>query len=335
MTLPQEVIEQQKEAEEIFKQMYGAENADGKSEETPSEEKPTETPEPVKSGEETPESEAKPDEAAPAEEAPKPDAEFERVQNAYRTLQGKYNAEVPRQAEQIKALRDQIAALEARTTTKPSQVEDASPVSDDLTDVYSSMENDFGKDFAANFRKAVKVEAKKIATETFQGVRGEVEGIGKAIAKTREDKFLEDLTRLQPNWRESYADPGFVEMLGEVEPLSGKPLGDLAQEANNAFDSARLARIYALYDQRKTASKPAKVTAEPAAKPSKEHLVSPAASGKATVSGGEKPDYVNADEIESFYRDSALGKWADRPKAKAEMEARINKAISNNWVIGG
>lgn len=335
MSLPQAVIDQEREAEELHKKMY----ANPETEETPKEEPKVEEPKPEPKEEGTPTPTPEPVQPEAKVEAPALDvAEYERLKAAHSTLLGKYNAEVPRQADTIRSLEAKVHALEAKLAVTPQPSTPAPKVDEDLTGVYSQMENDFGKDFAKNFQKAVQAEARKIAAETVQGVRGEVESMGKTMASSREERFLADLTRIQPNWRTTFNDPRFVTMLSEVEPFTGKTLGALAQEANDAFDAARVGKVYEMFDKRFATPEP-KVddkpqTPAPKEKPNKEALVTPAPGQKATVASDEKADYIKADDIERFYVDQAIGKYADRPKEAKEMEARIARAISNRWVIG-
>lgn len=341
MALPQAVIEQEEEAQRLYAEMYGKKDEGEKTEDSeeakaPAEDSATETP-PAEKVEEQPAEAKDIVEPEAKEETPKPDAEYERLVQAHKVLQGKYNAEVPRQLDRIRELEAKIAALEVRQSEPKPKVDIAPKVDEDAEKVSAAIERDFGKDAAGNFDLMVEMRAKKIAEEAIKSVRGEIEGISKTVAKTREERFLSDLTAQNKSWRETYKNPDFQAMLGETEPFTGKTYGDLAQEANDALDAGRLAKIYNLFDS-KSAAPAAKVEAAPEPKKevkSKEDLIAPSGSAKATVSGGEKPDYIKADDIERFYQDSALNRYADRPKEKAEMEARINRAIANRWVIGG
>lgn len=341
VTLPTAVLEQEKEAQELFEKMYGKEG-EGKTEVdtgAPTEVSTTDG-ESAEKVEEKPVEDGEAAQPAADDKASTLQAEYdalkvehEKLQHSHSVLQGKYNAEVPRGAERIRELEAKAAALEVRATDPKPKVEAAAEDTDKL---YASIENDFGKDTAKTFKQAVQTEARKIAEEAIKSIRGEVEGIGKVVAKTREERFLSDLTAMNKSWRETFASDSFKAMLGEIEPFTGKSFGDLAQEANDAMDAMRLAKIYNLFDSRQTAPT-AKVVA-PAVKEevkSKESLIVPDGSSKAKVSGGDKPDYIKAEDIERYYQDMALGRYADRPKEATEMEGRINRAIANRWVIGG
>lgn len=338
VSLPQAVIDQEKEAEELHAKLYPKE-PEGTP---PQEETPPEAEETAEESAPAPEPEGKAEVSAEKvqstdnPEPPKVDnAEYERLKAAHSTLLGKYNAEVPRQADTIRSLEAKVHALEARLAVSPApKSESSKPATEDLSGVYAQMENDFGKDFSANFRKAVQAEARAIVNDTFQGVRGEVENIGKSVAKSREDRFLDDLTRLKPNWRETYSNPLFVEMLNQVEPFTGKTFGTLAQEANDALDASRVAKVYDMFDKKPAATATPVTAKPPGPKPDKEALIAPSPVSKATVSGGEKADYIKAEDIERFYQDVSLGKYSDKPAAMKAKEERINKAISNRWVIG-
>lgn len=350
MALPEAVVKQEEEAQAIFNQMYGTKDTDGKD--TPAPPEGGEAPEGSATDEAKPEKvEGKPTEdgeaaqpitkeEAPADADARLKADYEKLLHSHEVLKGKYNAEVPRSAEQLRASEQRIRELEAKIAAlevrgvEPKKTKDE-PAREDHTKRLAAIEADFGKDAAGNINQLIEDRAREIANEAIKAVRGEVEGLGKTVARTREERFLSDLTSLNKSWRETYKSPEFASMLGETEPFTGKTYGDLAQEANDAMDPQRLAKIYNLFDSRNV---PAEKVAAPEVKKevrSKEELIAPSGSPKAAAPSGDKPEYIKTSDIERYYQESALGRWNDRPKEKAEMESRINRAISNRWVIEG
>lgn len=321
MSLPEAVEKAAKEADELLQKMQ---QSAGEAENT-GEPAPDETQDGDKS-----EGEGVEKAEGALEEKPEPAAaksgvdpkEYERLKNSHSVLQGKYNAEVPRLHERIRELEAQLA--EAK---RPAQPSGAKPQT--LDGVLGKLAEEYGDEFAANVQSAIdqKVEA---AVGT---VRGEIDSVKKTVGKSREDRFVTELTTQVPNWRDVFNDPRFSEYLDNVDDFSGKQLRDLAQEANDALDANRLARFYKAFLNSVGETN----TTETKKKDKREALLSPETSTK-TETGEEpkeKADLIKASEIERFYRDVQKGAFTYRQKEREAIEARINNAIARNWITEG
>jgi hypothetical protein len=264
--------------------------------------------------------------AAAEPAAPTPEPQAMDWEQRYRTLQGMFNAQVPKLQAELRTANQQVAelrqALEQRTAAPKA------PSSPLLTD--KDVE-DFGQDTIDVMRRAARQEA----TEQFSGI---IENLQKQIATlqttvvpkvaqfeqaatvSREEKFMRDLDTLSPTWRQLNNDPAFLDWLDEVDPFTGTIRQKLLDTAVQAADAHRAATFFTAF----AAAKPAVVptpTPQPGVSPELEALVTPG-KGRGGAPQPEKPQITRA-YIDAFYKDVAAGKYRSRPDEKSKIELDI------------
>ena len=327
MALPKDVEEQARIADEMLRQMNEPKTEE-KTQEAPEEKAPEEDKtQQSAEGKAEEKSEPKPEVKAEEKTQSFDQREYERLKQAHAVLQGKYNAEVPRLYQTIKDLEAKIA-----DAIKPAQAP-AESTPKNLDTVISKLKEDYGEDFASNVEALIEARLSK----AMQGIKSEVDSVKSSVVKTREEKFLAELAAEVPNWRDIYSDPEFSDFLDREDSFSGATLRDLAVDADKRKDAKRLAKFYKAFLDSKTSGRN-----EPEVKPvvetkdKREALITPATTGKQNaVVGGEKPDLIKAADLQQFYEDVSRGRYKHRPKEQEAMESRIQRAIANNWVVGG
>lgn len=327
--IPKSVERQAEEAERLLQELQPKPQDEGKTEETPAPE--PEVKEPDSKEEPKVEEEAPPQPTAPDAK------EYERLQQAHKVLQGKYNAEVPRMAERIRFLEEQLVS---KANNAPEKKETA-PTPKTIDGVLKKLRGDYGDDFADGVSELIDARIDDKLNTALKTVNANVENVSQVVHMTREDRFREELTELVPNWKTIYADPEFSNFLDREDALSGLTLRDLAQDANKKLDAKRLAKFYKAFDKESNPQSKEPESKTPAeAKPKvdkREALITPATGTKQNNSavGGEKPDYIRASEIDKFSKDVSRGLYRHKPKEMDAYEARINRAIANGWVLEG
>lgn len=313
MPLPRAVIEQAERAERAHLELLG------KTEEG---NQPT-APE-VK--EETPANEQKPaDEPTQKVEAPEekkpvvetPAAATDPWELKYRVLNGKYNAEVPRLAAEVRDLKAQLeAALAQKTAEAP-----ATPEPD-----VSSVAEQYGEDFANAVKTVASAETKRLRDE----LASEVKQMRDSDAKRTRNDFMRDLASAVPDWQTIDQDPGFTAFLDEFDPLTGRTRREFFNEADAANDANRVASYFVTYSRASTPRAKSEVDEKPAA-PSVEHLIAPDSSRSVEAPRGKKQ--WTTKEINKFYDDARRGlyKAADFER----IDSDITAAISEGRIRGG
>lgn len=223
--LPEVVEKQARLAEDLHRQVYGnterqpAPNAEEPKAESPAAQPAAEVPAPV--------------EQAVVASTPAEDESFKR---RFEVLQGKYSAEVPRMAAEIRDLKAKLAQAEAAAKQTESAPPKVSRITPDEVSEYGEGFVDFVKRAAAESVPADVGEMKA----TVDRLRGETERLAK-------DRFFADLGRMAPQWESLNEDKQFLTWLSGIDPFSGRIRSEMFDEASVSFDAWRVANFFNSY----------------------------------------------------------------------------------------
>lgn len=167
----------------------------------------------------------------------------------YRSLNGMYNAEVPRLHAQIKELTAQVQVLvqeleqarKAPTENKPiAQItdEDREAFGPDLVDLIER---------AAESKVAVFREREQSLMAEVESLKGRLGEVTEKQVISDRDRFTSGLSALAPNWEALNVDQGFLAWLQEVDPIYGIPRQMALNSAYEALDANRVAQIFNAY----------------------------------------------------------------------------------------
>lgn len=302
--LPKQVQEAAERANRIHQEIYGNTEApapDAAPAEVVATAEPAPAPAPVA-------------EPAPAP-APAEDASWQRK---YEVLDGKYRAEVPRMAGQIRDLNATIETLRAEiATVKVAPAPAPTPI-EGMT--REQVVESFGEDFA----KAVAAEAARVVREQTDGLRSEllpkIEGVQQQARTSAREGFIRDLARQVPDFAEIDATEGFTAFLDEIDGMSGRSRRDFFNEADKANDASRIAQFFKAFKGHSTpAPTPAPAPAGPTAV---DYALQPDTSSRATPVPPGKRMWTQAD-IRQFYVDVRKGRFnaADATRIESDIFA--------------
>lgn len=304
MALPKQVLQQQKELEELEKQLMAPpqEAANEETENQPEPEPQTAV-----------EPEVKPVQPV-ATEVPE-----ETWQQKYRTLEGKYSAEVPRLHAQLKELQAQIAEmrekpkeLEPPKDNKPQKLvtdADVEAFGSDLIEVQRKV----AREVAMEYLK--EIDDLKVANEE---LRKQITQTGSQIGAV---SFETRLAQLVPDFEQVNADPKWVAWLDEIDPILRGPRRAAAQDAFNRGDAEAIRDYIALFKGQAAPPKDNKRQAE------LERQIQPTKSNVSTPPPSQKGKTYSTAEIEKMFRKVAeLGKKGSFEEAK-KLEAEIDAAF--------
>jgi uncharacterized protein YukE len=256
----------------------------------------------------------------PAPPPPEPDV-WERK---YKTLQGLFNAEVPKLQGQVKELSarlerasDQLekAAQKPPAPTPPAELADKSDVDtfgQDMLEMVTRVVTRALGGVAQRVDASVSTLEKRLAT-----VEASLNGTSQTVAYTAEQVFFDRLKELAPNWEKLNTDDAFLLWLSEADPVYGVPRQNALNAARGALDASRAAAIFNAFS--------------PPAPPVPDKQVSPRSSAAPQPSPASKPILTQA-QIASFYRDVQLGKYRGRDQEMKNSEAIINQALAEGRV---
>jgi hypothetical protein len=257
MALPKQVRDQAAELDAIEKQLYG-------------DQQPTDpdvpvaevvTPEAEQSTAPVKQLEPEPVEAEPEKQE---DDDAKVWQQKYKTLQGMYDAEVPRLHGQLKDMQAEFNALKSTVEKANNDVEQAKATAEKVAKrnlVTDEDRQEFGEEMIAFQRKVAREETAELS-DKLEAVAAQNNELNKQLARqgetVRESSFEQRLTALVPDFAQLNVDPVWIKWLGEVDPMLRGPRSSAAQRAFTEGDAEGVAHYVNLFRESKQAAEPAK-----------------------------------------------------------------------------
>lgn len=304
MNLPRAVIEAERKAEEALQRLQAArqpQQSQVDEAQPPTDPQPP-TPDAASA---TPAPAADP---APAPTATPPGEGDDKWEARYKTLHGKYNAEVPRlhaalkeRDSKLNSLTEEVEALKAAVSNpresliKPEEV------------------NEFGEPLVDLIRRAARDEMAAKDAE-IAALKREVESVKTSTVENKEVSFYDKLNSAVPDWMAINDDPDFHAWLGEVDDLTGAQRQEILSAAEGKRDADRVARFFKAF-------KKVQETKSAAATASLDSQVAPVASRVDEPPKGKKI-WTRA-EIADFYARDRRGELTEEQSAAIDKEVQL------------
>lgn len=313
MAIPRQVKQIEERTEQLVQQQQAA------SSQPPADAPPADTPPNPEDGQ-----------GAPAEGTATPDKERVDWKAKFHTLQGKYNAEVPRLASEIKALMAKVEGLSEANAELRSKAPAATPPEPQVDAAVEALRKEYGDDVVGAIER---VAAQRVET-AIKPLQERVELTEKERAEKRHREaqadaareFAEAVEDLIPDWEAIDKLPAFHAYLAEVD-ASGQTRQTKLMELAGKFDAAGAARIFAAF-KRTAEFRASQGTPPPATSSQLASQEVPETSGRERSLQGKK--IWTRKEIQVFYKDMALGnipaeraKETEREIEAAHVEGRV------------
>lgn len=331
MALPAQVRKQSEAISKLYEEL----NADAAGQETDTV-APAEEPVAAPAADSEPESAPAPK----AEEQPAGDkTDEETYEQRYRSLQGMYNAEVPRLHAEKRELTKRVEQLEqliASMNTSPAKAQEPAQkliTEQDIEDYGDSidvMRRVFREEMSS---KDTEISELRNLVRQLQGtVVPQMQQLSQSHAVSNEQRFWADLQTAVPDWQEVNVNKEFQSWLLEVDPLTGIPRQTYLDDAQRNLDAQRVANFFRAW-KGMTGGQEARPARE-AQQPSElERQVSP---GKGR-SGGSKPQgeakTYTSDDIKKFFSDVQKGKYKGREAERNRLERDIFAAQREGRIV--
>jgi hypothetical protein len=320
MALPKQVQDQLDEAERIEQQISSGQQPPEVVEPTieepkdPVEEQPVETPivaeEPVE------------------DDDKKLDQELEVWKQKYRTLQGMYDAEVPRLHTQVKELHRSVAELTAKLEEVPAPAAAQVAPADLVTD--EDVQN-YGEDLI-NVQRKIAREAAAETRGELEKLRADNEALREQLnttdGKVSEASFETKLNRLVPDFDQINASPEWIAWLNEVDPILRAPRMSVAQDAYARGDADAVAYYVSMFKDLKPAEPEVTAADRELAQQIQPNRTAATTAAKTAPQGRV---YSNKDISEMFKRIIELGNRGQHAEA-TKLEAEIDAAYLDGRV---
>ena len=333
MSIPKQVQKQSEEVQELYKQLNGVPE-EVQAEAEASNEPVTEV---VEAQSDSVKNEAPKSEA---EEQGKTDTQGKETwEQKYKTLQGMYNADVPRLNAKNRDMQNRVAQLEQLLSTMNSQPQtQAAPVNNDplITEADVKEYGDSIDVMRRAAREEVNAANGRIAqleamVQQMQGVVPQVQQVQAAQKASSEQAFWNQLSSTVPNWEEINDNPDFQTWLLEMDPLSGISRQTYLDDAQRNLDVPRVANFFKSWEQATGKTIDAQER-RPSTNSQLEKQVSPGRgrSGRPAVQEGQK--YSPAD-ITAFFDAVRKGRYKGREEERGRIERDIFAAQREGRIV--
>ena len=335
MSIPKQVQKQSEEVQELYKQINGeTEEAQATAEAAP-EEAVNDVAEPTTSDsveEQAPQSEPQ-EQAESGDQEPK-EADW---QQKYRSLQGMYNADVPRLNAENRDLAARVSQLEGLLSTMQEPAQQTPAVAEKL--ITDDDVKEYG-DSIAVMRKAAREEvAQEIAqlrqqVGQLQGVLPQVQQVQAQQKKSGEQTFWNTIASEVPNWNDINNDPDFQSWLLAIDPLTGISRQTYLEDAQKNLDASRVVNFFRTWEGENGKTNTAQVD-RTAQQSQLQKQVAPGRSRNNGVKASGQNRTYTQNDIKEFYADVRKGKYKGRDDERgrierdifaAQQEGRINVA---------
>lgn len=243
----------------------------------------------------------------------------------YDTLQGKYNAEVPRFRQQVTDLLEQNRQLAQMLQSNQGSTGAKGPEETKTTSKGSLLTDDEVSEYGPDFIDVIRRIAREEVAVGRRDIEGRVENVTQQVQMSAKDRFESKLTELVPDWEKWNVDQGFLTWLSDPDELSGIRRFDLFDQAAQAMDAKRVSKYFDAY---KT-----KVGHGPEAQgggkknPPLSAQVTPDAKNRGAQPPSKPEKKIwSTKEIGDFYNSVAKGQYRGNPEERERIELDIMRA---------
>jgi hypothetical protein len=265
----------------------------------------------------------------------------------YRTLQGKYDAEVPRLHQDVRQLNAQLGSMQqllASLNSQPNvqaQSHPQQPAQPSAPKLVSDKDiQDYGADTIDLVRRVVREEVAPVLGQVREqlnqfGARfnTQVQNVAARQNLTADEMFFARLDQMLPDWKVVNGDTKFHAWLSEIDPMTGIARQVYLDDARRSLDVMRVINIFNQYKSATPRSEPAS-TPKPNPASELEKQIAPGRSrsdAAPVTSTAQKRSYTPA-EISQFYDDVLRGKYKTRKQEMEQIERDIFAAQRENRI---
>ena len=337
MALPEQIRKQTEAVQELYKQL----NADDNTGAAPASADGTVPPDSTPPADEN----SAPNNAAPSpanEQTPGVDnVPEETITQKYRTLQGMYNAEVPRLHQQNREMQQRLQQMEqllaSMTAVNPQP---AAPAVERL--VTDKDVEDYGESIDI-MRKVTREElgavAQRMATieatlrQMQTSVVPQVQAVAHRQQMSAEQQFWADLAAAVPNFRQVNDNEAFQSWLLAVDPLTGITRQTYLDDAQRSLDARRVASFFRTWLESTGQAAVAQSTGD-SPRSELEKQVSPGRSRSAgTPAPANQGKMYSPADIRAFFDAVRSGKYKGREQERARIERDIFAAQREGRIV--
>jgi hypothetical protein len=281
------------------------------------------------------------DEPRPGDDNVSEDPNSETYAQKWRTLQGMYNAEVPRLHQQNREMSQRVQQMEQLLASISAQ--QATPATPQVADklVTERDVEEYGESLDV-MRKVSREELVPVAQRLAQieqtlrqmqtSVVPQVQAVAHRQQQSAEQQFWSDLSTAVPNFRQINDNTAFQSWLLQADPLTGITRQTYLDDAQRALDAGRVANFFRAWLE---STGQATVAQSTGAAPTSEleKQVSPGRSrSTGTPATAKQGKVYTPQDIQKFFNDVRSGKYKGREQERDRIERDIFAAQRENRI---
>jgi hypothetical protein len=342
MALPEQIRKQTEAVQELYKQLSTDDNtgagdppADGTVAPAEAQDNPSA------------------DDAATNDAAPSPAGEQksgddtvpeETVLQKYRTLQGMYNAEVPRLHQQNREMTQRVQQMEQLLASLSAQQQAASaaPASAPAEKLVTDKDvEEYGESLDV-MRKVSREELSPILQRFEQieqmlrqmqaNVVPQVQNLAHRQQVSAEQQFWADLGTLVPSFRDINGSDTFQSWLLEADPLTGITRQTYLEDAQRSLDARRVANFFRAWLENTGQATVAQSTSRASSSELERQITPGRSRGSGTPAASTKAKTYTPQDIQKFFNDVRSGKYKGREQERDLVERDIFAAQRENRI---
>jgi hypothetical protein len=346
MALPEQIRKQTEAVQELYKQLNsegieGAENTPPSNDPSPDAGTPAENEVPAANSTDI-------ENAAPSSgtEQSADDSNSETYAQKWRTLQGMYNAEVPRLHANNRELQSRVSQMEqllsslsSQPTQAPAHAQAPILVSDKEKEEYGEsldvMRKVSREELVPMIGKLAALEGaiQQIAANLNTAIVPQVQRVAQQQAMSAEDRFWGQLTQHVPNWQQINNDGDFQTWLLEIDPMTGTNRQVYLEQAQANLDIGRVVSFFQTFSKVTGKYQPT-ANAQPNRSASElERQVAPGRGRGTNAPNGQTSRQYSPDDIKSFFNDVRQGKYKGREAERDRIERDIFAAQRDGRIV--
>lgn len=266
----------------------------------------------------------------------------------YKTLQGMYNAEVPKLHATNRELQARLAQMENLLSTLSTQPTVA-PQTIQATPLISDKDREEYGESLDVMRKVSKEELTPVTSRIMAlenainhissslntNILPQVSRVAQQQALSQEDKFWGDLASRVPQWQNVNNDPEFQSWLLEIDPMTGNNRQTYLEQAQANLDANRVAAFFNTWIG-ETGKHATNANVQPTRSSAASELEKQVAPGRSRSSGapnGQQSRNYTRDDINAFFADVRQGKYKGREAERDRIERDIFSAQREGRIV--
>jgi hypothetical protein len=264
------------------------------------------------------------------------------ITQKYKTLQGMYNAEVPRLHSQNRELSNRVQQMEQLLATMSAQSNRVATNVPTEPLVTQKDQEEYGESLDV-MRKVTREELIPVAQKIAQidrllqqlqvNVVPQVQTMAHRQAMSAEQQFWADLSVMIPNWKDINDDQDFQTWLLESDPLTGVTRQTILEDAQRNLDTRRVGNFFRSWLEITGQANVAQNTRRQATASELEKQVAPGRGRNTGAPTGGNTKTYSPEDIKDFFNDVRQGRYKGREQERDRIERDIFAAQREGRIV--